>query len=871
VTDNLDQPLHFASLVQQRNDDPPTTIPMTSMGGGEYLAELSSAGLILGDSVKYQIHAEDGAVFPNGARDPASGWHSLRIVRGFERDFEAGDGGFQGDHDWEWGHSSLVDAVSGQNVWATNLNGPYTDETRSVLVSAPIDLTEFTSAALVFRHFLVCEEVYDGGFVEISTDGGSNWTLTRPVGGYPSRIASAQATPGFSGHTDGWALAQFDLYRCLGQADVRIRFVFSSDQGSTGLGWYLDDISVVERQIPGPPQRLQARSGVGPMIPLRWDPPTGLPAIGSTPVTGYNVYRRADKDGSPTLLNSEPLEVRQYSDTTAVSEESYLYYVSALYGNVESPLAGPASAMAFLATYAADLTSLTARIDSSGVVDTTMVIRNAGTGFLEVNAYLADSAQTIDDMRISIVLQAARRPAGSRVPDSVTPPPSLRPARPRSHPGLRLASLLRNSAKPHPKLLRSDLPKGSLLRSSEWDTLATDPNDPPEASPDLAALLVRQVDDTLFLRVTSHDSMLSSLSSSSLAVPLDTDQNAETGSSGAEFMILAGAAAMEYFGEPALLVDGDFNPTSGLLALDVQDGWITFGLDLVELGKPWRIDTSVYATAGEGPGQSDAMPNGFSAPWVEISPVHLAVGAGAGGDLVLQFSSESMEPGEYGAKVILETNDPTRPVVEIPITFLVQTATPIMLSGLTAEAGDEGIVLSWQAPADLHYAGFEVYRRQVSPERGEETRITAEPLAQVSNGEYRFVDSSALPGLEYEYRVASLAPNGEREFFGPLTVTTHGAEPPRALWLAPCVPNPARRSTTIRYGTPRREDVRVALYSPDGRLVRTVVECARKDAGYYVATWDGRDDRGRLVAAGVYLVRLETSRQRRTQKVLLLR
>jgi hypothetical protein len=884
VADNLDQPLHFVSLVQKRNDGLPSTTPMTPVAGADYLGELPSAGLILGDSVTYQIRAEDGAVLPNIAAEPASGWHSLRIVRGFERDFEAGDGGFQGDHDWEWGHSSLVEAVSGQNVWATNLNGPYTDETRSVLTAAPIDFTDFTSAALVFRHFLVCEEVYDGGFVEISTDGGSTWTLARPAGDYPARVMAAQGSPGFSGRTDGWVPAQFDLYRYLGQPDVRIRFVFSSDDGVTGLGWYLDDISVVERQIPGPPQRLQARSGVGSMIPLRWDPPIGLAAVGSTPVTGYNVYRAADKDGLPTLLNSSPLELRQYSDTTAVSGELYLYYVSALYRNaVESPLAGPVPAMAFLAAYEADLTSIAAGLDSSGVVDATMVIRNAGTGFLEVNAYLADSAQTIGDMRISIFPQSARRPAGSLAPDTATQPPSFRPpdtamqppsfrpAHPRSYSGLQLANLYRKSAKPHPKPLRSALPKGSMSQASEWDTLATDPNDPPEASPDLAALLVRQVDDTLFLRIASHDSMLPLLSSSSLVAFLDTDQNTGTGSSGAEFIIFAGADAMRFFGAPAVLLDGDFNPTSGLLALAMQDGWITFGLDQVELGRPWRIDTSVFTMVGQGPGQFDAMPNGFEAPWVEVSPVHLTVGAGTGDHLVLHFSSESMEAGEYKAKVILETNDLTLPVVEIPITFVVTTVTPIMLSGLTAEVGDEGVVLSWQTPVDICYAGFEVYRRQVSPDVEEETRITAEPLAPASNGEYRFVDSGILPGREYEYRVAGLAPNGEREFFGPLTVTTRGAEPPPALWLAPCVPNPTRRSTTVRYGIPRREDVRVALYSPDGRLVRTVVEGARKDAGYYVVTWDGRDDRGHPVAAGLYLVRLETSRQRRTEKVLLLR
>jgi hypothetical protein len=54
-------------------------------------------------------------------------------------------------------------------------------------------------------------------------------------------------------------------------------------------------------------------------------------------------------------------------------------------------------------------------------------------------------------------------------------------------------------------------------------------------------------------------------------------------------------------------------------------------------------------------------------------------------------------------------------------------------------------------------------------------------------------------------------------------------------------------------------------------LARIVVEVASKDAGYYVTTWDKRDDRGHHVAANVYLVMLDTSRERRAENVLLLR
>jgi hypothetical protein len=839
VIDNLDQPLRPVLLAQRRNDGPSTVASMPCPGdSSDYVAEVSSDGLVLGDTVEYRISAEDGATVANTAADPPNGWHAFRIVRGFERDLEADDGGFVGDNDWVWGHSTQVEAYSGGHVWATNRNdNGYRNTTTSVLVSPPIDLSDFAAAGLVFRHFLRSEQDYDGGCVQISTDGGSNWTLLHPDPDYPAPVVAALGNGGYSGSTGGWVPAVFDLSSYIGQTDVRIRFTFASDAGVTSLGWYLDDISVVERQVTGRPINLQARSGQNGLISLRWEPPVGAVTGGPNGITGYNVYRCAGKDGRPGLLNTEPIGLPQYRDTTVVNGELYQYNVSTLYGGRESPTSAPAYAMAYAAVYAADLGSITAAIDSIGVVDTTLVLRNSGTGYLEVNAYLADTTQTIDDVRIAIPLQYAGP-----------------------------VSLSRGS--PAQPIRAND----AMRMPSEWDTLATDADDSPWIAPDLAALLVRQSGDTLYLRVTAHQSsMFPSMLAASMVIPLNTDQNITTGYRGGEFVILAGAAASNGSGYRAVLLDGSLNPVTGLTGFDADAGRADFYLDKQALGSPDRMTTSVLVYAGPNDEKVDLMPEGFQPPWMRVSPNHLTVGSGLAGGLLLELDSRVVPGGEYRAKLILETNDATQAVVEIPITFMAQMVTPIMLSGLTVEVADEGVVLSWRAPADLHYSGFEVYRRRVSPDEEEETRITAEPLVPAANGWYRFVDSGILPGGEYEYRVASLAPNGEREIFGPLTVTIRGEEPPRALWLAPCSPNPARHTTIVRYGLPRLEKVRLTLYSPEGRLVRTLVENAGQAAGYYVATWDGRDDRGRPVAAGVYLVRLESGRQQRTQKVLFVR
>jgi len=55
-----------------------------------------------------------------------------------------------------------------------------------------------------------------------------------------------------------------------------------------------------------------------------------------------------------------------------------------------------------------------------------------------------------------------------------------------------------------------------------------------------------------------------------------------------------------------------------------------------------------------------------------------------------------------------------------------------------------------------------------------------------------------------------------------------------------------------------------------GALVRTLVD-GEMGAGRYQAPWDGRNDRGRQTASGVYLYRLEAPGRAAVRKMIVLR
>jgi flagellar hook capping protein FlgD/Big-like domain-containing protein len=127
-----------------------------------------------------------------------------------------------------------------------------------------------------------------------------------------------------------------------------------------------------------------------------------------------------------------------------------------------------------------------------------------------------------------------------------------------------------------------------------------------------------------------------------------------------------------------------------------------------------------------------------------------------------------------------------------------------------------------------------------------------------------------------DYAVTFAAANvltGRHQTIVHVVGTPTGVEPtaaPGVTRLEQNRPNPFRPGTEIPYRLAAEGTARLAVYDPNGRLVR-VISSGRESAGPHVARWDGRDARGRTVASGIYLLRLEAEGARLTRRMLLLR
>ncbi len=81
---------------------------------------------------------------------------------------------------------------------------------------------------------------------------------------------------------------------------------------------------------------------------------------------------------------------------------------------------------------------------------------------------------------------------------------------------------------------------------------------------------------------------------------------------------------------------------------------------------------------------------------------------------------------------------------------------------------------------------------------------------------------------------------------------------PSQFALGQNFPNPFNPATHIQVSLPHSSPVSVRVYDTVGQLVRTLME-GEQAAGYYLLTWDGRDEAGATVASGTYLYRLKAS------------
>jgi hypothetical protein len=272
--------------------------------------------------------ARSFTVVGDGSTCPAG----MTFVNDYMEDFDSGAAG--------WTHSALT----GPDTWALQNSNPspgsgsfnyhaddFGSPSEQLLVSPAIVLPSgATQLTMQFLNYQSFENpsgsggCWDGGTLEVSNDGGSNWTvmdaelLSDPYDGYGNNgpPAGRHMWCGETGGVQPWLNSIVDMSAYDGQS-VQFRFSMLTDAAASAPGWNIDDLMIAhcENMYDGPLQtngiRLNARTmgsrarvrGIvrvvdgdvnpvaGATVEIEWSLPGGGTVIQSA-VTGANGLAR---------------------------------------------------------------------------------------------------------------------------------------------------------------------------------------------------------------------------------------------------------------------------------------------------------------------------------------------------------------------------------------------------------------------------------------------------------------------------------------------------------------------------------------------------------------------------------------------------
>jgi hypothetical protein len=285
---------------------------------------------------------------------------------------------------------------------------------------------------------------------------------------------------------------------------------------------------------------------------------------------------------------------------------------------------------------------------------------------------------------------------------------------------------------------------------------------------------------------------------------------------------------------------------------------------------PWTQNSATYADAnGDGTiNQNDVLPIGTfygqsqssssqkvadggpaarrSAPSIQIRPlpvgkeVPVSIRVGEEGGGVLGWASAL----EHPETLALKSATPTSALGDNPISIKRHDEEGGRLSvGYTRRASDGAVPLGGEKVMTVT---FEVK----APMEGHATIRLAEPSVSGPRGASTKEGASVQSGEEAPLRLGS----------------PFAKEIPESFTLKQNYPNPAARSTTIRFAAPEKTTVTMTVYDVLGRRVATLKQDEQVEAGWHAV----RLDASRL-ASGTYFYRLRTENRQKTHKMVIVR
>ena len=250
-----DQPLDVTLAVTE-DLDYETTLAWTQTSEGDFaryvLKRSATSPVTLASTTIAEFTAPDDTTYVDSDLDPDQVWYyrvyvydaldlhsdgSNEVVRAdqdppllaypFFDDLEGGGGNFKPELPWALSDEA---AYSGNYAWSDSPHGNYDNSvSRELVLEIDLGGGGASRPELSFRHQFGFETNSDWGMIEASTNYGTDWA----------------AVAWYTGTSGGWRLGRVDLTPFRGQV-LRLRFRLWTNGSGQADGWHVDDIRVDE-------------------------------------------------------------------------------------------------------------------------------------------------------------------------------------------------------------------------------------------------------------------------------------------------------------------------------------------------------------------------------------------------------------------------------------------------------------------------------------------------------------------------------------------------------------------------------------------------------------------------------------------------
>ncbi len=186
---------------------------------------------------------------------------------------------------------------------------------------------------------------------------------------------------------------------------------------------------------------------------------------------------------------------------------------------------------------------------------------------------------------------------------------------------------------------------------------------------------------------------------------------------------------------------------------------------------------------------------------------------------------------------------------------------PVELNEINISSVSNTVNIAWRTATETNNKGFSIFRDEnfVSFISGNGT--------STEEKSYSFSEANVPSGKHY-YKVMQHDYDGTSKEIANLEVFVGGIAD--SYELLQNFPNPFNPTTSFEYQIPVNSNVRIAVYNSLGEVVQTLIN-EEKDAGFYSATWNGRNEYGQSVSSGIYYYQIQAGDFVQSRKMILMK